>query len=94
MKFKHEDFLLDLDTPNKAKLYKEGKLQFMGDGYRAITILMRNSKDSTPVREHFHAQLTMREKPKFSANDEMDKLRKEAYLEEEKRKSQAKGKKK
>ena len=41
----------------------------MGDGYRAINIMLRNCKDQQPVREKFHAQLNMREKPKFRDNE-------------------------
>ena len=39
---------------------------FMGDGYRAITMMMRNCKDRKPVQEKFKAQLTQREKCKFT----------------------------
>ena len=79
MIFKHENFVLDTENAGRSALYKDGKLEFLGDGYRAITILVRNCKDPTPVREKFHNQLTMREKPKFSKTDELEKLRKEAY---------------
>tara|TARA_Y100000114_G_scaffold87155_1_gene80610 strand:+ start:2698 stop:3012 length:315 start_codon:yes stop_codon:yes gene_type:complete len=85
--FNHENFTLDLTNSNKARLYKDGRLMFMGDGYRAITMLIRNSQDAGPVRERFRAQLNQREKPKFKAND-LDSLKKEAFLEEEKRKAE------
>jgi hypothetical protein len=57
----------------------------MGDGYKAILQLIRLSNDAPEVKEKFRAQLEMREKPKFKSND-LDALRKEALLEEEKRK--------
>ena len=41
----------------------------MGDGYKAINIMLRNCKDQQPVKEKFHAQLNMREKPKFKDNE-------------------------
>lgn len=85
--FKHEDYVIDLDNSNKTKLYRDGKLVFIGDGYKAITMLLRNCEDNGPVRERFKAQLEMREKPKFKSND-LDALRKEAVLEEEARKAQ------
>ena len=69
MIFRHEDFVLDTDSSSKSRLFKSNKLVFMGDGYRAINIMLRNCKDQQPVREKFHAQLNMREKPKFKDNE-------------------------
>ena len=40
--FKHEDLLIDLREANKGKLYKGNQLIFIGDGYKAITMMMRN----------------------------------------------------
>ena len=34
---------------------------FIGDGYRCITMMMRNCKDYKPVQKQFKPQLTMRE---------------------------------
>ena len=79
MIFKHENMLMDMTISSKTKLYKNGQLLFVGDGYKAISIMLSNSKNQQPVREKFHNQLTMREKPKFSKTDELEKLRKEAY---------------
>ena len=59
--FKHEDLVLDLSNSNKGKLYKSGQLMFIGDGYRCITMMMRNCKDYKPVQKQFKPQLTMRE---------------------------------
>ena len=36
--FKHENFVLDLKYAHKSILYKDDKLLFMGDGYKAIQI--------------------------------------------------------
>ena len=77
--FKHENFVLDLNAAHKSILYKNNKLLFMGDGYKAIQILISQSADSKPVKEKFKSQLQMREKPKFSkSEDELERLRKEA----------------
>ena len=79
MIFKHENMVLDLSVSSKAKLYKDDLLLFIGDGYKAILSMINNSKDQQPVREKFHAQLNMREKPKFSkSEDALEKLRREA----------------
>ena len=52
MIFKHENFVLDTQNAGRSKttLYKDGKLEFLGDGYRAITILVRNCKDPQPCK--------------------------------------------
>ena len=77
--FKHENFVLDLNAAHKSILYKDNKLLFMGDGYKAIQILISQSADAEPVKKKFKAQLRMREKPKFdNAHDEIERLRREA----------------
>ena len=77
--FKHENFVLDLNAAHKSILYKNDKLLFMGDGYKAIQILISQSADSEPVKKKFKSQLQMREKPKFdNAHDEIERLRREA----------------
>ena len=76
--FKHEDMLMDMSESSKTKLYKDGRLLFIGDGYKAISIMINNSKNQQPVRDKFHNQLTMREKPRFSKGDDLEVLRKQA----------------
>ena len=79
MKFKHENMELDLTVSSKAKLYKDGVLLFIGDGYKAILSMINSSVDPEPVKYKFNAQLNMREKPKFSkSEDALEKLRREA----------------
>ena len=80
--FKHEDMLMDMSISSKTKLYKDDKLLFIGDGYKAISMMINNSKNQQPVKEKFHNQLTMREKPKFSKNDDIETLRKQALDEQ------------
>jgi hypothetical protein len=67
-----------MSISSKTKLYKDDKLVFIGDGYKAISMMINNSKNQQPVKEKFHNQLTMREKPKFSKNDDIETLRKQA----------------
>ena len=76
--FKHENFILDLNAAHKSILYKDNKLLFMGDGYKAIQILISQSSDAEPVKLKFKAQLQMREKPKFNdPKEEIERLRKQ-----------------
>ena len=48
--FKHENFVLDLNAAHKSILYKDNKLLFMGDGYKAIQILISQSTNPEPVK--------------------------------------------
>ena len=66
MIFTHEDLIIDLTNSNKGKLYKGKQLIFLGDGYKAITLMMRNAKDYKPIQKKFKAQLTMREQCKLT----------------------------
>ena len=60
-----EEFILDLDVATKAKLYHKEKLMFMGDGYRAINILIRNVSNKEAAKKVFFKQLSQRERPRF-----------------------------
>ena len=79
--FKHENMVMDMTISSKTRLYKDDKLIFMGDGYKAISIMINNSKNQEPVKDKFHAQLTMREKPKFGKGDDIEALRQQALKE-------------
>ena len=48
--FRHENMLMDMSVSSKTKLYKNDKLLFIGDGYKAISIMLNNSKDKQPVK--------------------------------------------
>ena len=79
MKFKHENYVIDLNDTSKAKLYQNNQLIFIGDGYKAITAMLNGCKDKEPVKKQFQSQLQMREKPKFdTSNDEIERMRREA----------------
>lgn len=77
MIYEHEDLQIDSTVSSKTRLYKDDKLVFIGDGFKAITMMINNSKNPEPVKQKFHAQLTMREKPKFSKGDDIETLRKQ-----------------
>ena len=79
--FNHENMVMDMTISSKTRLYKDDKLIFMGDGYKAITIMINHSKNQEPVKDKFHAQLTMREKPKFGKGDDIEALRQQALKE-------------
>ena len=64
--FRHEELVIDLRQTNKGKLYKGKQLIFIGDGYKAITMMMRNCQDFKPVKEKFNAQLNQREQCKLT----------------------------
>ena len=70
MIFKHENYVIDLNDASKAKLYCNNQLLFVGDGYKAITAMLNGSQDKGPGKKKFHAQLTMRQKPKFTVKKE------------------------
>jgi len=90
MIFQHEDIELDSTISSKARLYKAGRLLFVGDGYKAITMMINVAQDKEPVRNKFRAQLNMREKPKFSANQDIEYLRQQAREENDNRTKQKK----
>ena len=67
--FRHENFILDLHKASKGRLYKDEMLLFIGDGYKAILVLLNNCENKEPVRTKFNSQLTMRETPKFAPKE-------------------------
>ena len=69
---------MDMSISSRTKLYKDDKLLFIGDGYKAITMMLNNCKDPNPVKDKFWAQLNMREKPRFSKGDDLEALRQQA----------------
>ena len=88
--FKHENMVIEMTSSSKTRLYRNNKLVFLGDGYKAITTMINTSENNQPVKDKFHSQLTMREKPKFGGDD-IETLRKQAI--DEHNRSQEKNKK-
>ena len=70
MKYVYNDLVFD-NRDNKAVLYKDGKILFMGNSWSGILQFLAYSGNAPEVREMFKAQLSQREKPKFqSAHEE------------------------
>lgn len=68
MIYKHKNIVLEKDT-SKGKLYINGKLRFMGDGYVAIKMFIDASNNHPEVLKMFQKQLEQREKPKFTRSE-------------------------
>ncbi len=83
--FKHEDMVLDLTISSKSKLYKNGYLRFLGDGYKAIQIMITEAVDKEAVKQQFHKQIEMRQKTQFTKTDDVESLRQQLINEEEQR---------
>ena len=58
---------------NKGKLYKDGKILFMGNSWSGILQFLAYSGNAPEVQEMFKAQLSQREKPKFQPAHEKPK---------------------
>tara|TARA_B100000900_G_C20385437_1_gene636305 strand:+ start:210 stop:431 length:222 start_codon:yes stop_codon:yes gene_type:complete len=56
-KISHENLLLDLSTSKKAKLYKDNVLLFLGNGHKAIRLMIENSDNKAPLVKYFRKQL-------------------------------------
>ncbi len=65
MKYKFENLILDMENSARAKLYVSGHLAFIGDGYVALQMFIRESGNNPLVVKRFKSQLEMREKHKW-----------------------------
>lgn len=65
MKYSHKNIILDYAT-TRSKLYIDGRLMFLGDGYVAIKMFIEQSGNDPEVIERFKTQLEYREKHKLS----------------------------
>ena len=65
MIYKLEDFVLDLNQATRAHLYYKDKVFFIGDGYKAIKILIANCNNKQAAQHTFRKQLSQRERPRF-----------------------------
>jgi len=77
--YRHKHIVLDMNG-SKGKLYVNGKLRFMGDGYVAIKTFLNASDNHPDVLKMFQKQLEQREKPKFTQSD---KIKREEPVPEE-----------
>ena len=64
MKYIIGNLYLNMDSSDRAKLYKDGKLLFIGNGYTAIKMFIAQSGNHPAALERFKNQLTMREERK------------------------------
>ena len=67
--FKHENCAIELDD-GIGKVYRDGKLMFKGDGYVAIKFMLQFTNNADEVRHKFNAQLSQREKCRWTKRDE------------------------
>lgn len=58
---------------NKGKLYKDGKILFMGNSWSGIVQFLVYSDNAPEVKEMFKAQLEQREQIKFKAESKKPK---------------------
>tara|TARA_B100001287_G_scaffold235114_1_gene207131 strand:+ start:659 stop:898 length:240 start_codon:yes stop_codon:yes gene_type:complete len=65
VKYTFENLILDMDNSARAKLYVSGRLAFVGDGYVALQMFIRESGNHPAVIKKFKSQLEMREKHKW-----------------------------
>jgi hypothetical protein len=61
----YNDLVFD-NRDNKAVLYKDGKILFMGNSWSGIQQFLSYSSNASEVREMFKAQLEQREKPRYA----------------------------
>ena len=61
----YNDLTFD-NRDNKAVLYKDGKILFMGNSWSGIQQFLSYSNNASEVREMFKAQLEQREKPRYA----------------------------
>ena len=56
MKYTFENLILDMDNSARAKLYVSGRLAFVGDGYVALQMFIRESGNHPAVIKKFKSQ--------------------------------------
>ncbi len=65
MVYNFENLILDLNNSARAKLYKDKQLVFIGDGYIALKMFLKDSEYHPDVMKKFKNQLEQREKYKW-----------------------------
>ena len=58
-KYIHNKIILDMESSNRAKLYKDGALIFIGNGWVAIKMMIIESGNHPDVIAKFTQQLEM-----------------------------------
>ena len=85
MKFKHKNCSILIDD-GTGTVYRDGKLMFRGDAYIAIKTLLQFTDNAEEVKNHFNAQLSMRERCRWQKDDEKAKTEKRMKEEAERAK--------
>ena len=85
MKFKHKNYCILIED-GTGTVYRDGRLMFRGDAYIAIKTLLQFTDNAEEVKNHFNAQLSMREKSRFQVNDDKAKATKRMKEEAERAK--------
>ena len=65
MVYNFGNLILDLNNSARAKLYKNKQLVFIGDGYIALKMFLKDSEYHPDVMDKFKNQLEQREKYKW-----------------------------
>ena len=65
MVYNFGNLILDLNNSARAKLYKNKQLVFIGDGYIALKMFLKDSEYHPEVMKKFKNQLEQREKYKW-----------------------------
>ena len=68
-KYIHSNLMLEMDSSSRAKLYKNGNLIFLGNGWVAIKLFISESDTHPDVIARFRQQLELREKPSFQMSE-------------------------
>ena len=69
MRLDYKNCSIELDN-SKGRVYRDGKLMFMGDGYIAIKFMLQWTDNAKEVQERFKYQLSQREQCKWTKRDE------------------------
>ena len=93
MRYDYNNCTIIMDD-GKGKVYQNGRLMFKGDSYIAIKFMLQFTDNAEEVKEHFKAQLNMREQVKWKKNDdEVQRKERERIREEQEKLNQQKQKK-
>ena len=68
MRFEYKNCTIIL-SDSRGRVYQNGKLMFMGDGYIAIKHLLLWTNNAEEVRERFKAQLSTREQCRWDKRE-------------------------
>ena len=73
MRYVYKNFVYN-NQDNKGKLYKDGKILFMGNSWSGIIQFLYETDNAPEVRDMFKSQLEQREKIKFKVAQKEKKV--------------------